>query len=85
MWATVKKVFKDSTTENNGESYCAFRVAAVALLGTGFPTFLSCTVYTVYRNGTFDMVSFGTALCAMLSGTAVLAGGVAFKNRSDTP
>jgi hypothetical protein len=83
MWTSAKKVIKDCTTENNGESYCAFRVAAMTVIATGFPTFLACTIYTVVRNGTFDMCSFGTALCAILGGCGVLAGGVALKARTE--
>ncbi len=85
MFATLAKVLKDSTTENNGQSFCAFRVAAVTLIATGFPTFLGCVVYTVVRNGTFDMGSFGAAMCAMLGGCGILAGGVAAKARTETP
>lgn len=81
----LMKMVKDCLTENNGESYCPFRVAGAALASSGIPTFLGCAVLSVWRHGAFDAVAFGTGFAAMMGGMAVLAGGVAMKARTDTP
>lgn len=78
------KLLKDCLTENNGHSYCPFRVGGAALAGGGIPTFLGCTITAVLKTGQFDAVAFGTGFAAMFGGMAVLAGGVAMKARTDT-
>lgn len=84
MWATLKKLLRDCTTENNGTSYCPFRVSGLALNTTSLPTFIGCSIWSTIQTGHFDAVAFGTAFAAIMGGNALLAGGVAFKARTDT-
>jgi hypothetical protein len=85
MLDTARKVFKDCTTENNGTSFCPFRVSVMFMIFTGWPVFLGAVIFTVWHSHTFDMIAFGTAFGAMFAGTATLAGGVAVKSRFETP
>jgi hypothetical protein len=84
-WSECKKLVHDCLTENDGQTYCPFRVSGLFLNLMGFPTFIGCSLYSVFRDHHFDMIAFGTAFGAMLSGCAVLAGGVAMKARTDNP
>jgi len=85
MWSEFKKLLKDCMTEVDGKSYCPFRVGGFALTSTSLPTFIALSVYdVVFHSQHFDMVSFGTAFGAMMTGIAMLAGGVAFKARGET-
>jgi hypothetical protein len=86
MFFQLKKLIKDCLTENDGQSYDVTRVI-VALVGTsGFPTFLGCTIYSVWSNPDhhFDMQSFGISMCAMLTGLCAAAIGIGQKQRTDT-
>lgn len=85
MWQTLKKLIKDCLTENDGKSYCAFRVSGCALTLSGVPTFIALSIFAVLSNPEhhFDMVAFGTAFGFMMSGLALLAGGVAFKAKGE--
>jgi hypothetical protein len=83
VWEQLKKLVKDCLTENNGSSYCPFRVAGAALSAAGIPTFLGCAVYAAYQ-GHFDPIAFGGGFAAMMSGLGVLAGGIALKAKTDT-
>lgn len=47
MWTTTKKLFRDCLTESNG-SYDVIRAIVFMVGSTGWPTFLGCTVYSVY-------------------------------------
>jgi hypothetical protein len=86
MWTTTKKLFRDCLTESNG-SYDVTRVITLGIAGTGWPVFLGCTIYSVYANPEhhFDMMNFGTAMLAILTGTCAAAVGIAYKQRTDTP
>jgi len=79
------KMIKDCLTENNGQSYCPFRVAGCALAASGIPTFLGCAIYATYKSGSFQFAQFGIGFASMMTGIAVLATGVAFKAKTDTP
>jgi len=83
MFDTIKRVLKDCTTENNGSSYCPFRVTGLALASGGIPTFVGAGALAAWH-GHFDFVAFGTGFAAMLGGLGVLAGGIALKARTDT-
>ncbi|MEX3764445.1 hypothetical protein [Paraburkholderia phenoliruptrix] len=83
MFDTIKRVLKDCTTENDGSSYCPFRVTGLALAGGGIPTFIGAGIWAAYQ-GHFDFVAFGTGFAAMLGGLGVLAGGIALKAKTDT-
>jgi hypothetical protein len=84
--ATLKKVAKDCTTEVGGQRYCMFRIGGCMLTLMGVPTFIGLTVYsTLHPEHAFDKMAFGSAFCAMLSGIGLLAGGVTFKARGETP
>jgi hypothetical protein len=87
MWPTIKTVIKDCTTEIDGKTYCPFRVGGFALSASSFPTFIGLAILSVVAdpNHHFDMISFGTAFGAMMSGIGLLAGGVAFKARGELP
>jgi hypothetical protein len=85
MWAELKKLLHDCLTENNGTTYCPFRVSGFVLNAMSFPTFIGSTIYTVIHNHTFDMTAFGMSHAAILAGCAALAGGVALKARTDLP
>lgn len=84
-FATIKKIVKDCLTENDGVSYCPFRVGGAVLSASGIPTFIGCTIFTVYQTHHFDMMAFGTGFATIFGGMAALAGGVAYKSRFDTP
>lgn len=81
----IRKVFIDCCSENDGQSYDLPRVAAFFMVFTGFPSFLALTAYSVYSGPDhhFDMIAFGTAFGAILSGVAMVTGSIAFKQRSD--
>jgi hypothetical protein len=81
MWAELKKLVHDCLTENNGQTYCPFRLATAFMITTGWPSFLAMSFYSVWHSKSFDMVSFGTAFAAMLAGTAILVGGITVKSR----
>lgn len=83
MGALVKLV-KDCLTENDGQSYDPFRVGGAALSTLGIPTFAAGGIMSIVKSGTLDYVAFGTGFGAMMAGLAVLAGGVAFKAKTDT-
>ncbi|SAK98559.1 hypothetical protein AWB80_07551 [Caballeronia pedi] len=84
MFDSIKKLVHDCLTENNGTSYCPFRVGGCALTLGGIPTFLGCAIYTTVVNGHFQFTEFGVGFGAMMTGMGVLAGGVALKARTDT-
>lgn len=81
----LAKLVKDCLTENDGESYDAFRVAGCALATLGIPTFIGGVIYTTVASGKFDATGFALGFGGMLSGLAVLAGGVALKQKTDKP
>ena len=85
MWLTIKKLIKDCTTEKDGKTFCPFRVGGFFLSASSFPTFIGLAVFAVVKDPShhFEMVAFGTSFCAMMSGLAMLAGGVAFKGRGE--
>lgn len=85
MFNTIKKVIHDCLTENDGKSYDVTRVIVALVGGSGFPTFLGCTVYSVYSSPDhhFDMQSFGIAMCAMLTGLCAAAIGIGQKQKTD--
>jgi hypothetical protein len=83
MWAELKKLLKDCLTENGNKTYCMFRVAGAFHAVTGVSTFVGGAVYTIVHSHAFDMQSFGIAFGAMMSGCALLAGGVAMKARTE--
>lgn len=61
-----------------------FRVGGGLLTMLSVPTFIGLTVYSTARpEHHFDMIAFGTAFGAMMSGIGLLAGGVAFKARGE--
>lgn len=84
MFASISKLIKDCLTENNGTSYCPFRVAGAALSTTGIPTFIAGGVVSIYKTGSLDYITFAGGFSAMLAGLAVLAGGIAMKAKTDT-
>ena len=84
MWETVKKVIKDCSTENNGTSYCPFRVSGLALAGMGIPTFIGCAITATVTTGHFDATTYGGGFAAMMGGLGLLAGAVALKAKTDT-
>lgn len=86
MWVEFKKLLKDCLTENDAHSYDPFRVGGAVLSGLSFPTFIGCSIYSVVNDPShhFEMVAFASAFATMLGGIALLAGGVAFKARTDT-
>lgn len=85
MFATLKKLLHDCLTENDGDSYCPFRVGGFALSAGGIPSFIGCAIWTTIQTDHFDAIAFGTAFAAMMTGMAALAGGVALKARTDAP
>jgi hypothetical protein len=87
MWLTIKKVVRDCSTEIDGKTYCPFRVGGLSLIGSGIPTFIGLAIYSTVANPDhhFDMIAFGTAFGAMMTGIGLLAGGVTFKARGELP
>jgi hypothetical protein len=85
MWAELKKLVKDCITEIDGQTYCPFRVGGVALTSVSLPTFIALAVFSVWKDPAhhFDMIAFGTAFGAMMTGIALLTGGVAIKARGE--
>ena len=70
MWTTIKKVFKDTLTEDDGISYCGAKIAsAIALI-----SYLGNATYSVHLSHTLDLSAFGTGLAAVLAGCGVLIG-----------
>lgn len=87
MFATLKTLVKDCTTEIDGKTYCPFRVGGFALSASTFPTFIGLAIFSVVADPghRFDMIAFGTAFGAMMTGLGLLAGSVTFKARGETP
>lgn len=85
MIALLAKVLKDCTTENNGTSYCPFRIGGMIFSAMVFPTFTWATIYSVLQTHHFDYMAFGAAVGAIFTSIALLAHGVAAKARTDTP
>lgn len=75
-WALVKKVFKDSFTERDGQSYCAGRIFG-ATVGGGAS--VACVIKFL-QSSTPDFIAFGTAVTAII--TAVV-GTIAAKNLTE--
>jgi hypothetical protein len=84
MFEQIKKLVKDCLTENNGTSYCPFRVAGASLSVLGIPTFVAGGIASIYKTGALDYITFATGFGAMMTGLAVLAGGIALKAKTDT-
>jgi len=84
MFAQLKKLIHDCLTENDGKSYCPFRVSGAALSATSIPTYAGAAITCLIKSGTLDFVAFGTGFAAIMGGLGLLAGGVAFKARTDT-
>jgi hypothetical protein len=85
MFTALKKLLHDCLTENDGASYCPFRVAGFALSSTGIPTFIGGTIWDIYQTGHFDSMVFAGSFSAMMGGMTILATGVAIKARTDAP
>jgi len=83
----MKKLIQDCLTENDGKSYDITRVIVALVGGSGFPTFLGCTIYSVISSTDhhFDMQSFGIAMGAILAGLCTAAIGIGQKQKTDTP
>lgn len=81
---SLTKLIKDCLTENDGTSYCPFRVAGASLSTLGIPTFVAGGITSIVKTGSLDYIAFATGFSAMLAGLAVLAGGVALKAKTDT-
>jgi membrane protein DedA with SNARE-associated domain len=86
MWAALKKLWNDCTTENDGTSYDFVRVLAVLMGSSGWSTFLGLAIYSVVKSPDhhFEMMNFGTAMGAIMVGVAGVAIGVAQKQKTDT-
>jgi hypothetical protein len=80
----LKRLIKDCLTENNGTSYCPFRVSGAALTASSIPTFIGGVISQI-AHGRFDPMQFAMAVAAMLAGLTVLAAGVSLKAKTDTP
>lgn len=85
MLEEIKKILRDCLTENDGKSYCLFRVVGGSMCFSGIPTFIGATIYSVIHRGVFDAVQFATGFGAMMTGLAILCGGVALKAKTDKP
>lgn len=86
MWAAIKKLLKDCMTEQDGRTYCPFRIAGAGLTSTSIPTFIGLSVWSVVKGGQhFSATDFSIAFGGMMTGISVLAGTVAFKTRSEAP
>ena len=84
MLDSLKKLVHDCLTENDSKSYCPFRVAGASLSTLGIPTFVAGGAMSIYKTGTLDYITFATGFGAMMTGLAVLAGGIALKAKTDT-
>lgn len=84
MFEQAKKLIKDILTENDGKSYCPFRVSGAALSTLAIPTFVAGGIVSIYKTGALDYITFATGFGAMMTGLAVLAGGIALKAKTDT-
>lgn len=85
MFAALKKLIHDCLTENNGITYCPFRVGGFALSASGIPTFIALSVWSSLKVGHFDVMTFAGGFTTMMGGLTILATGVALKARTDAP
>jgi hypothetical protein len=84
MWSTIKKIAKDCMTEQDGQTYCPFRIAGAGLTSTSIPAFIGLSIWSVVKDGQhFNATDFSIAFGGMMTGISVLAGTVAFKTRSE--
>jgi len=79
----LRKLVKDCLTQNDGTSYCPFRVGGAIYSGLSFPAFIFGAIYSTIREHHFDYIGFGTSFGMMMGGIALLAGGVALKAKTD--
>lgn len=84
MLLTIRKLFRDCLTQNDGKSYDPIRVGGAALTVTGLPTFIWGTVYSTIHTQHFDYQGFAFAFGGVAAGMLALATGVSVKARTDT-
>lgn len=83
----LNKVFKDSFTENDGQSFDIARILLAFAAMTGLPFFFIMTAYSVYTDPThhFDGRSFAEAFGIIVAAIAAHVLTIAVKQRTDTP
>jgi hypothetical protein len=85
MWASLRKVLKDCNTEQDGVTWCPFRIAGNGMTAAGIPTFIFLAIWSAMHGQPIDLKDFAIAFGGMMTGISVLAGTVAFKTRSEAP
>ena len=71
MIETLKKVFHDMFTENDGKSFCIAKITAfIAVI-----SYIGNISYVIYLSHTIDPSAFGTGLGIVLGGAGVLIAG----------
>ena len=81
---TLKKVVKDCCTENDGVSFCPFRLMGFITASVGIPIFFGGTIWYSALSKTFDCFHFAQAFTTFMGGIALLATAVAIKAVTDT-
>jgi len=71
MFETLKTVFHDAFTENDGKSYCIAKITAFLAV----VSYLGNISYVIYLSHTIDPSAFGTGLGVVLGGAGVLIAG----------
>jgi len=78
----LRRLIKDCLTENDGKSYCPFRVSGCFIVLLGVPAFILLEVWSVVQQGhTFDMTAFGAAFGEMMTGIGILSGAATLKGK----
>jgi hypothetical protein len=85
MWRALKKILKDCMTEQDGVTWCPFRIAGCGTTATSIPTFIWLAVWSALHGQPVDLKDFAIAFGGMMTGISVLAGTVAFKIKSEIP
>ena len=71
MLDTLKKVFHDAFTENDGTSYCIAKITAfIAVI-----SYLGNITYVIHLSHNIDPSAFGTGLGVVLGGCGMLIAG----------
>lgn len=83
--SAFRKLVHDCLTENDGKSYCPIRVLGM-LYGVGvFPVFAGGVVFIIWHTHQFPMLEFAGAFSTIVSSFGILAAGIRFKAKTDTP
>lgn len=84
MFALIRKLFRDCTTERDGKTFCPARVAGFASAISTTAAYVFDSTWTVVHHGGFDAQQFGIGAAAIIGAVGALAGGIAVKAKTES-